>query len=188
MNLIDKMVGYIDPAAAVRRMEARAYMESAVRNSSISQSLIEDDGEIAALRNQLDEARQHNERLYNIAQYDPSLNPTAMLVGEPDRDIISSIDAAKKLVRDRMMNDPEAIRTAEVYCDSVHGEGIQPYFDSKHEDMERKDRVDGISNDRFEDHCESTDIDVNGVHDFYCLLYTSPSPRDATLSRMPSSA
>ena len=25
-------------------------------------------------------------------------------------------------------------------------------------------------------------------HDFICLLYTSPSPRDATLSRMPSSA
>ena len=24
--------------------------------------------------------------------------------------------------------------------------------------------------------------------DIYCLLYTSPSPRDATLSRMPSSA
>ena len=23
---------------------------------------------------------------------------------------------------------------------------------------------------------------------YYCLLYTSPSPRDATLSRMPSSA
>ena len=28
-----------------------------------------------------------------------------------------------------------------------------------------------------------------GVHPHeYCLLYTSPSPRDATLSRMPSSA
>ena len=26
------------------------------------------------------------------------------------------------------------------------------------------------------------------VMDYYCLLYTSPSPRDATLSRMPSSA
>ena len=26
------------------------------------------------------------------------------------------------------------------------------------------------------------------VHTFTCLLYTSPSPRDATLSRMPSSA
>ena len=29
----------------------------------------------------------------------------------------------------------------------------------------------------------------DGLHDnFTCLLYTSPSPRDATLSRMPSSA
>ena len=26
------------------------------------------------------------------------------------------------------------------------------------------------------------------IGDYYCLLYTSPSPRDATLSRMPSSA
>ena len=32
--------------------------------------------------------------------------------------------------------------------------------------------------------------DDNGydVSDYSCLLYTSPSPRDATLSRMPSSA
>ena len=31
--------------------------------------------------------------------------------------------------------------------------------------------------------------DVPGFDGFYgCLLYTSPSPRDATLSRMPSSA
>ena len=29
-------------------------------------------------------------------------------------------------------------------------------------------------------------IDIK--HNIYCLLYTSPSPRDATLSRMPSSA
>ena len=27
-----------------------------------------------------------------------------------------------------------------------------------------------------------------GTHLTFCLLYTSPSPRDATLSRMPSSA
>ena len=32
--------------------------------------------------------------------------------------------------------------------------------------------------------CLSTDAAVS----YYCLLYTSPSPRDATLSRMPSSA
>ena len=30
--------------------------------------------------------------------------------------------------------------------------------------------------------------EIEGVHPWYCLLYTSPSPRDATLSRMPSSA
>ena len=34
----------------------------------------------------------------------------------------------------------------------------------------------------------ATKIYINGVLDKSCLLYTSPSPRDATLSRMPSSA
>ena len=29
---------------------------------------------------------------------------------------------------------------------------------------------------------------ISDPKDFNCLLYTSPSPRDATLSRMPSSA
>ena len=40
-----------------------------------------------------------------------------------------------------------------------------------------------------------TKIDLDGIYtiprtsiDKICLLYTSPSPRDATLSRMPSSA
>ena len=32
------------------------------------------------------------------------------------------------------------------------------------------------------------DIHIGGTRDGICLLYTSPSPRDATLSRMPSSA
>ena len=32
------------------------------------------------------------------------------------------------------------------------------------------------------------DVSVAGEVDQICLLYTSPSPRDATLSRMPSSA
>ena len=31
-------------------------------------------------------------------------------------------------------------------------------------------------------------VNVLGEHQIDCLLYTSPSPRDATLSRMPSSA
>ena len=34
----------------------------------------------------------------------------------------------------------------------------------------------------------NTLTDKNIVIDIDCLLYTSPSPRDATLSRMPSSA
>ena len=29
---------------------------------------------------------------------------------------------------------------------------------------------------------------ANGAEAYVCLLYTSPSPRDATLTRMPSSA
>ena len=29
---------------------------------------------------------------------------------------------------------------------------------------------------------------LDNIKDYNCLLYTSPSPRDATLSRMPSSA
>ena len=36
--------------------------------------------------------------------------------------------------------------------------------------------------------CQGTTPEVIESQDDYCLLYTSPSPRDATLSRMPSSA
>ena len=35
---------------------------------------------------------------------------------------------------------------------------------------------------------DSSTTTVNSVVDLYCLLYTSPSPRDRTRSRMPSSA
>ena len=47
--------------------------------------------------------------------------------------------------------------------------------------------------DHDKDHLEyiATNVDVLTVHgdaSSICLLYTSPSPRDATLSRMPSSA
>ena len=38
------------------------------------------------------------------------------------------------------------------------------------------------------EHLSSTGKKVITVEDPICLLYTSPSPRDATLSRMPSSA
>ena len=34
----------------------------------------------------------------------------------------------------------------------------------------------------------NSDEIINVIQDMYCLLYTSPSPRDRTRSRMPSSA
>ena len=34
----------------------------------------------------------------------------------------------------------------------------------------------------------SSDAEIETIYQHTCLLYTSPSPRDATLSRMPSSA
>ena len=36
--------------------------------------------------------------------------------------------------------------------------------------------------------CTATVVSVKKIQHKSCLLYTSPSPRDATLSRMPSSA
>ena len=38
------------------------------------------------------------------------------------------------------------------------------------------------------DQCPYLDDAVNTIKDYACLLYTSPSPRDRTRSRMPSSA
>ena len=35
---------------------------------------------------------------------------------------------------------------------------------------------------------ESVDFDFSSIENYSCLLYTSPSPRDIPLSRMPSSA
>ena len=40
-----------------------------------------------------------------------------------------------------------------------------------------------VCSDHFESECYEKNMQVSA-----CLLYTSPSPRDATLSRMPSSA
>ena len=47
----------------------------------------------------------------------------------------------------------------------------------------------GQANPMFEEISEKAGAPVREVKRYYaCLLYTSPSPRDATLSRMPSSA
>ena len=41
----------------------------------------------------------------------------------------------------------------------------------------------------FEDEAQAySEIEAMGYHSMACLLYTSPSPRDLSTSRMPSSA
>ena len=51
----------------------------------------------------------------------------------------------------------------------------------------REIRKSRITNDSTEDRGTSVEVDSHSGLG-HCLLYTSPSPRDATLSRMPSSA
>ena len=49
--------------------------------------------------------------------------------------------------------------------------------------------VEGIGEHTIFEGLELTADDWEEIEEYeYCLLYTSPSPRDATLSRMPSSA
>ena len=53
--------------------------------------------------------------------------------------------------------------------------------------VHNNDRVDDTPGDA-ESQALLLDLPFNESGDYVCLLYTSPSPRDATLSRMPSSA
>mgnify|MGYP003322540233 CR=1 FL=1 len=50
------------------------------------------------------------------------------------------------------------------------------------------DQPESIQENDEEELKEDKEVDYEDDPDEYCLLYTSPSPRDATLSRMPSSA
>ena len=50
-------------------------------------------------------------------------------------------------------------------------------------------KIDDLTLEELENVLISSDISLEVVNQLIdCLLYTSPSPRDATLSRMPSSA
>ena len=48
--------------------------------------------------------------------------------------------------------------------------------------------LDTVTMDEIEGPVQHLAVDIKGQRIFFCLLYTSPSPRDGLLSRMPSSA
>ena len=62
-----------------------------------------------------------------------------------------------------------------------------PSTSSPHEMQRYLSKISGPLLDRIDIHIEVTPVPFEKLSDD-CLLYTSPSPRDATLSRMPSSA
>ena len=87
------------------------------------------------------------------------------------------------------------VKTAETYhvpvllCESVNGLDINPngiYVDITFGGGGHSKEI--LSHLSKEGHLYSFDQDADAEQNIYCLLYTSPSPRDYAASRMPSSA
>ena len=88
-------------------------------------------------------------------------------------------------------NDVFAFKGAEcvmtdVMLENSLGEHDDEHSDHDHDGEKHDDDDHGEKHD--DDHDEKHDDDHDEKHDDDCLLYTSPSPRDGLLSRMPSSA
>ena len=81
----------------------------------------------------------------------------------------------------------EAVKVATVNIQIVSVE--QPIPDSLNEDMQERLEVESPQDENFHEAAKDTLVkSFTGSIDKDCLLYTSPSPRDRTRSRMPSSA
>ena len=89
-----------------------------------------------------------------------------------------SLPARTGLVESPGLLDPESFRRARILLEA----GMQP--EARNEIARHVGRVRGLG-DRLQLAQLATDAEDDHQA---CLLYTSPSPRDATLSRMPSSA
>ena len=93
---------------------------------------------------------------------------------------------------DSLLDEAEA-RALKVVCESDDGKPNGPEWDQQQ--REHIARVIGIAALKYADLSQNRESDYVFSYDKMlaltgntCLLYTSPSPRDATLSRMPSSA
>ena len=88
------------------------------------------------------------------------------------------------------------VETVQVECHSANTKSSEPDTNHRPRSQEKVQRATVVKGSILED--QTTEVTVSGddvVSLFFltelvtiCLLYTSPSPRDATLSRMPSSA
>ena len=81
--------------------------------------------------------------------------------------------------------------------DGVINDSDTGYSDSDSDGMDDDSETTPVTNTDNDGNPDFVDIDsdndgiqdvIEGGDGIFCLLYTSPSPRDATLSRMPSSA
>jgi lambda family phage portal protein len=177
MNILDRTISFLAPTAGVRRMEARASLQAAQAKSD-RVGLINSESSVAReMRETIARGQELHARLYNISQHDPNIDPRSYQVGNATEDVIGAIDNAKRLVRDRMMNDPLAIRAREIRVDAIHGEGIMPRCDSRNRNPTRKDAIDTQVMDLYYDHFESQDCDVNGVFDLFGLTIMAESTK-----------
>ena len=112
----------------------------------------------------------------------------AQLVSASAEEMIDSIDRDTALVmlthvnyRDGKVHDMARITQA------AHEQGALMLWDLSHSTGAMPLALDGLGID-FAVGCGYKYLNGGPGAPAYCLLYTSPSPRDATLSRMPSSA
>ena len=86
---------------------------------------------------------------------------------------------------------PNGNNVNEYWSSLVEGKsGISPitYFDSSNHRVKIAGELRGFNPEKVLDPKELRKLDPFSIYAIVCLLYTSPSPRDRTRSRMPSSA
>ena len=66
-------------------------------------------------------------------------------------------------------------------------DALEPNIDAKTMEIHYGKHHNGYTNN-LNNIISGTDNEGKSIEDIFCLLYTSPSPRDPTSSRMPSSA
>ena len=88
-----------------------------------------------------------------------------------------------------LLSSPAAVATEETSKASLLGiETLDTGQYAYRVSLQLDNRVERLLLNEYSELNQLKIIDVSGERHQHCLLYTSPSPRDATLSRMPSSA